>query len=198
MTSPATLTARATLSDKHRATLSGAVLGGIETLYQGQRFLSVLSNDDYVALAAPHVSSSIGEHFRHWLDLFHAIRHAEGQDQATPNSDMNKIDYNVRRRGHPVERDCRVAEREIAQLVDWLCQLPPDVLEARVCVESEVMMSQRQVEEVESTLAREITFAALHATHHFAMAKVVASLRGIEVESGFGLAPATATYQRAQ
>lgn len=198
MTSPATLTARATLSDKHRATLSGAVLGGIETLHQGQRFLSVLSNDDYVALAAPHVSSSIGEHFRHWLDLFHAIRHAEGQDQATPNSDMNKIDYNVRRRGHPVERDCRVAEREIAQLVDWLCQLPPDALEARVSVESEVMMSQRQVEEVESTLAREITFAALHATHHFAMAKVVASLRGIEVESGFGVAPATATYQRAQ
>lgn len=198
MTSPATLTARATLSDKHKASLSGAVLGGIETLYQGQRFLSVLSNDDYVALAAPHVSSSIGEHFRHWLDLFHAIRHAQGQDQATPYGEMSKIDYNVRRRGHPVERDCRVAEREIAQLVDWLCQLPPDALEARVSVESEVMMSQRQVEEVESTLAREITFAALHATHHFAMAKVVASLRGIEVESGFGVAPATATYQRAQ
>lgn len=124
MTSPANLTARATLSDKHRATLSGAVLGGIETLYQGQRFLSVLSNDDYVALAAPHVSSSIGEHFRHWLDLFHAIRHAQGQDQAPPHGEMSKIDYNVRRRGHPVERDFRVAEREIAQLVDWLCQLP--------------------------------------------------------------------------
>lgn len=166
---------------------SQAVVGCIETLNQGYEFLETLNNDDYTYLAQPHVSSSIGEHFRHWLDLFHAIR-----------LDSHRIDYNVRRRGHRVERDLDVAKQEISELIEWLFELPSNDLHQPVAVETEVMLSQTQVEEVTSTFVRELTFAALHATHHFAMAKVVASIRGVTSDSRFGVAPATATYQRAQ
>ena len=166
---------------------SQAVIGCIETLNQGYDFLETLSQEDYTYLARPHISSSIGEHFRHWLDLFHAIKR-----------DSNKIDYNVRRRGHQVERDINVAKQEIKALSEWLFHLPNYTLAEPVLVETEVMLSQTQVEEVSSTLVRELTFAALHATHHFAMAKVVASLRGLDSDETFGVAPTTATYQRAQ
>ncbi|MEF1290112.1 hypothetical protein [Vibrio sp. M260118] len=166
---------------------SQAVVGCIETLNQGYEFLETLNQQDYVFVAQPHVSSSIGEHFRHWLDLFHAIR-----------LEPSKIDYNVRRRGHSVERNLDIAKQEICELIDWLCELPADELHQPVSVETEVMLSQTYVEEVSSSFVRELTFAALHATHHFAMAKVVASLRGVESDSRFGVAPTTATYQRAQ
>lgn len=166
---------------------SQAVVGCIETLNQGYEFLETLNQQDYVFVAQPHVSSSIGEHFRHWLDLFHAIR-----------LEPSKIDYNVRRRGHSVERNLDIAKQEICELIDWLCELPADALHQTVSVETEVMLSQTYVEEVSSSFVRELTFAALHATHHFAMAKVVASLRGVESDSSFGVAPTTATYQRAQ
>ncbi|AIS57719.1 hypothetical protein TW78_17710 [Vibrio coralliilyticus] len=166
---------------------SQAVVGCIETLNQGYEFLETLQPEDYTYIAQPHVSSSIGEHYRHWLDLFHAIR-----------LDRDKIDYNVRRRGHNVERDINVAKQEIAELIEWLFGLPANELNQPVQVETEVMLSQTHVEEVTSTFVREITFAALHATHHFAMAKVVASLRGVASDSHFGVAPTTATYQRAQ
>ncbi|KLN63898.1 hypothetical protein ZX61_17325 [Vibrio sp. VPAP30] len=166
---------------------SQAVVGCIETLNQGYEFLETLSQEDYVFIAQPHVSSSIGEHFRHWLDLFHAIK-----------LDSLKIDYNVRRRGHAVERSLDVAKQEIRELVEWLFELPSNELHQSVSVETEVLLSQTHVEEVSSTFVRELTFAALHATHHFAMAKVVASLRGIDSDSHFGVAPTTATYQRAQ
>lgn len=163
-----------------------AIIGCIETLNQGYEFLQVLSNDDFIAVAHPHISSSIGEHYRHWLDLFHAIRR-----------DTNKVDYNVRRRGHQVERDIELAKTETKELIDWLASIPVNQLHQPVQVETEVMLSQTHVEEVTSSLVRELTFAALHATHHYAMAKAVASIKGIESDKLFGVAPTTATYQRA-
>ena len=166
---------------------SQAIVGCIETLNQGYQFLESLNEEDYVYIAHPHVSSSIGEHFRHWLDLFHAIR-----------LEPTTIDYNVRRRGHSVERQLEVAKQEIRELIEWLFKLPSNQLNRIVSVETEVMLSQTHVEEVSSTLVRELTFAALHATHHFAMAKVVASIRGLDSDRHFGVAPTTATYQRAQ
>ncbi|GLT18677.1 hypothetical protein GCM10007938_24580 [Vibrio zhanjiangensis] len=166
---------------------SQAVIGCLETLNQGLEFLEKLSSEDYTSIADPHVTSSIGEHYRHWLDLFHAIR-----------LDSDKIDYNVRRRGHSVEREINTAKQEIKQLIEWLFKLPASRLDKVVIVETEVLLSHTCAEEVQSSLARELTFAALHATHHFAMIKVLASLRGIASDNEFGLAPATASYQRAQ
>lgn len=170
-----------------QTSLPQAIVGSIETLTQGLEFLETLSDADYQFVAQPHVTSSIGEHFRHWLDLFHAIA-----------IDPTRIDYNIRRRGHVVEREVATAKREILSLIEWICALPAAELSRTVKVETEVLLSQTHVEEVESTLSRELTFVTLHATHHFAMARVIASLRGIESAQCFGIAPTTASYQRAQ
>ena len=121
------------------------------------------------------------------MDLFHAIR-----------VDTSKIDYTFRRRGHQIEREMSVAKQEITSIIEWMFELSAGALLKPVQVEVEVMLSQTEIVELSSTLGREINFAITHASHHFAMAKVVASLRGIKADHQFGVAPSTASYVRAQ
>ncbi|EMK6980452.1 hypothetical protein V9J81_002765 [Vibrio cholerae] len=172
-----------TLAQPYR--YSAAINGCLETLEQGRDFLNTIADEHYTFLAEPYVSSSIGQHFRHWLDIFHALC-------AAPNT----VDYNQRRRGHPVELSRQVALKEIDALITWL---ESDLLQSpqmAIDVVMEVSLSQTESCTFHSTLERELAFAALHANHHFAMAKVVTSLLNVQTPSDFGLAPATATFLR--
>lgn len=163
-------------------------LGCIEALEQGNECLKSLSDDQYNWAAAPHVTSTIGEHFRHLLDLFHAINLANGK----------VIDYNFRRRGHTVEKSRETAIKEIDHLIDWLEQMSRTELASPVNILTEVSMTETQTHSMASTLERELTFVALHANHHFAMAKVIISVLNLNVSESFGLAPNTLSYLRGQ
>ncbi|HBC3995985.1 TPA: hypothetical protein KD875_002650 [Vibrio cholerae] len=172
-----------TLAQPYR--FSAAIHGCLETLEQGRDFLNTIGDDHYTYVAKPHVSSSIGQHFRHWLDIFHALRSAP-----------NTVDYNQRRRGHPVESSREVALSEIDGLIAWLESEQNMTPTLDIDVVMEVSLSQTESCTFHSTLERELAFAALHANHHFAMAKVVTSLLNVQTPSDFGLAPATATFLR--
>ncbi|WP_421850231.1 hypothetical protein [Marinomonas sp.] len=163
------------------------IQGCLEVFAQASSCLEMLDDTDYQASLKPHVSSTIGEHFRHWLDVFQAVSHAG-----------IVIDYNQRRRGHKVETSREVALAEIADLTNWLTSLSEKDLKRMVNIMTEVSVSQKQACLMSSTLEREITFAALHANHHFAMVKVGASLLGKAIADDFGIAPATATFLRGQ
>mgnify|MGYP005989535383 CR=1 FL=1 len=163
-------------------------LGCIEALEQGNECLKSLSDDQYNWAAAPHITSTIGEHFRHLLDLFHAINLANGK----------VIDYNFRRRGHAVEKSREAAIKEIEHLIHWLEQMNRAELITPVNILTEVSMTKTQAYSMASTLERELTFVALHANHHFAMAKVTISLLDLEASDSFGFAPNTLSYLRGQ
>lgn len=163
------------------------VQGCLEVFAQASRCLQMLDDEAYQASVKPYVSSSIGEHFRHWLDVFNVIYRAG-----------IVIDYNQRRRGHAVETSRSVALAEIAELTNWLTALPEKELKKSVNILTEVSVSHTQACLMSSTLEREITFAALHANHHFAMVKVAASLMHKTIDDDFGIAPATATFLRGQ
>ena len=166
---------------------SAIVAGCLESLEQGRQFLKSISDEQYCHLARPYVTSSIGEHFRHLLDVFYSIYR---------RSDF--IDYNLRRRGHELETSRATALTTIVELAQWLQAFTTESLDTQVSVLAEVSLSHAQTCEMESTLGRELTFASLHATHHFAMAKVVVSLLNVKVVGRFGYAPATVTYLREQ
>jgi hypothetical protein len=163
------------------------VQGCLEVFYQASRCLEMLDDEGYQASTKPFVNSSIGEHFRHWLDVFNAIYRAG-----------IVIDYNQRRRGHEVETSRSVALAEITTLTNWLTRLSEKELKQDVNILTEVSVSHTQACLMTSTLEREITFAALHANHHFAMVKVAASLMNKAIDDDFGIAPATATFLRGQ
>ncbi len=182
------------LNDTSRAEDQQAILpvqqGCLDTLEQGYKFLASLNDEQYGYVAAPHVTSSIGEHFRHLLDVFQAI--IKG---------ANTIDYNLRRRGHAVETSRTLAMDEMVAIMECLSAKSSAELKTPVKVISEVTLSETQSCEMTSSLEREFTFAALHASHHFAMAKVTISLLDQEcegVDENFGIAPATLTYLKGQ
>ncbi|MGO2356354.1 MAG: hypothetical protein ACTH58_16655 [Marinomonas foliarum] len=169
------------------ATYTPTVQGCLEVFSQASRCLQMLDDDAYQASMKPVVNSSIGEHFRHWLDVFNAVYQAG-----------IVIDYNQRRRGHRVETSRSVALVEIDELTNWLTGLSEKELKKNVNVLTEVSVLHTQACLMSSTLEREITFAALHANHHFAMVKIAANLMNKPIDDDFGIAPATATFLRGQ
>ncbi|CAK2973989.1 DinB family protein [Vibrio crassostreae] len=167
---------------------SPSIKGAVEILNQGLEFLLTISDSDYLTRAKPHVTSSIGEHTRHTLDLFHALILKEN---AT-------VDYNTRRRGHQVEYDRSIAVKEIHYVINWLERLDRNDLEAPIMIQTEVSMDAQVFASLPSTLEREVTFAALHANHHYAMIKVITTYLDIETCNTFGYAPTTSSYLREQ
>ncbi|MEZ9231766.1 hypothetical protein AB4259_11875 [Vibrio amylolyticus] len=188
-----------------KSALSPVVSGAIETLEQGRHFLCEITDEQYCYDATPHLTSTIGQHFRHWLDLFHALFQPEFSSESSHQppfanaADAHyEIDYNQRRRGHDVEHHRQTAIDEISHFIDQLSRLSEESLTKSVMILTEVSLQQSEVCALPSTLGREITFSALHANHHYAMAKVVMSLLDVKTSDDFGLAPATATFIRGQ
>jgi len=174
------------------------IQGCIEALEQGLECLTSLTDEQYLATAKPHVTSTIGEHFRHLLDLFHAVYNAHNKNSEQSKHSTSVIDYNLRRRGHTVETSRQRAISEITHFIHWLEGVTEGELKASVELVTEVSMTHQQAQVMASTLERELTFVALHANHHFAMTKVTISLLGINVSEDFGLAPTTLSYLRGQ
>ena len=68
----------------------------------------------------------------------------------------------------------------------------------KLIVLNETSVEQTYVNEVNSTLGRELVFVSSHAIHHFSLLAIITSLQGQTTHALFGVAPSTATYQRAQ
>ncbi|GAA3918808.1 DinB family protein [Litoribacillus peritrichatus] len=161
----------------------------IEILDQISNFIMELDDASYTKVSKPLFDSSIGQHLRHILDIFQALMTSE-------NGDL--IDYDLRRRGIPLETDRMAGLQEIDQVREWLLSLEPEQLDNDVVISTEVALVTQQTAEFRTTFGRELCFASSHLTHHLALMVVHAKLLGLEVDSQLGVAPATATYIREQ
>jgi len=161
------------------------IKGNIEGLDQGVALLTSMTNEQYCMCAKPYINSSIGEHLRHVLDLYYALK---------TNVDM--IDYDVRRRGALVE-SCRMTGlSELEQVKTWLLTLDPDMMNNKVIMSTEVSVVDTLVVQVETSLIRELIFVSMHAIHHYALMDVSAKFCDFDTPKNMGFAPATLTALR--
>lgn len=174
-------------SDVHA--LDSCVTSNMDVIDQGITLLGSLSDDDYQHVASPYVNSSIGEHFRHSLDLYCSLMN----EQKT-----GIIDYDFRRRGAAVEECRTTALRELKHIKQWLMALRSGDIYRHVEVKTEVSLHQQYSEQLTSSMARELIFVAAHAIHHYALIRVSALFCNANVSADFGIAPATASYLRGQ
>ena len=181
---------------KENTNHSCIIQGNREVLKQGTYLLLRLTDEQYNTSIETYACSSIGQHFRHILDMYQAVIPALAEARPSLGITM-VIDYDTRRRGASVEtqRQSAIAEigtikQHIDRRVAPLC-LPVDI-KTEVCIES------TQYSLIPSNLARELAFISAHAIHHFALIKVIAKMLGAAVDESVGLAPASATFQRAQ
>lgn len=153
-------------------------------LEQAVTLISELDEADYVQPMQAFASGSIGQHLRHVLDHYHALyARQEGL-----------IDYDHRRRDNPVESSKGLALAEIERILTIL----PTLVDQPVRVRSEVSPHVQQVDEMNSSLKRELLFVTSHAVHHFALIALLLRLQGMAVPADFGVAPATLSHQRQQ
>lgn len=178
--------------------LSAIVLGAVESLNQAKALVENLSDEQFVKVCTPYVTSAIGSHLRHVLDMYYALRIGLDAQQGV-------IDYDLRRRGAKLESSRAATLADISAHLQWLDvaffdqasgKLNASIFETPVSVKTEVCLSHTACATIPSNLAREIIFVASHAVHHFAILTVIAKLQGIEISNDFGVAPATRTFLR--
>lgn len=160
----------------------------LEIIEQAKGFLSSLSDTQYTHIVKPHFGSSAGAHMRHIIDHYLALMHREG----------NSVNYNIRHRFSDVENSTAEAIKQLDSIIDWLNNLDESTLNMPVEVISEISVSEQRDFAGHSTFGRELVFVSSHAVHHFFTLKLIAKMQNIDIDSGFGLAPATASYQRSQ
>ncbi|MCY4472847.1 MAG: hypothetical protein OXC07_08565 [Kistimonas sp.] len=163
------------------------VKGNIEAVDQLTCCIENLKNIDY---SAPHpslLSSSIGQHLRHVIDYYQALRQAAHTGTA---------DYDVRHRGGAVENSQAEGLKALRDLRLWLTSIGESELKKCCIMKTEMLLSKPVSVEVKTTMARELCFAALHLTHHQAMIAALIRSQGGEVHASVGLAPATASFVR--
>jgi len=173
--------------------LSCVIDGNNEVLGQANTVLLRLTDAQYRSVNDAYGCSSIGQHFRHILDMYRAVTPALS---AAP-SPAPIIDYDVRRRGAAVETERKSAIAELQDLKHALINRTAP-LDLQVEVKTEVCIDSTRCASMRSTLARELAFISSHAVHHFALIQLLARLLGASVDKSVGLAPASASHQRAE
>lgn len=169
------------------------LVGNIEAIDQGIRLLDCVTDAQYRHLAVPYVRSSIGQHFRHVVDMFLAISNRR---------DVTLIDYDARRRGAKIETCRETATKELKVVKSWmsdrLVELDQGTLGMLidVAIKTEVTIEATHSVELRSTMLRELVFTSSHAVHHYALISVIAKIQGVNLEPELGVAPATATFLR--
>ena len=163
--------------------------GNLETIDQLIDFLRDLTDEDYNYTHGTILSSSIGQHLRHILDLYYALM---------ASSNVELVDYDIRRRGAALETDRGAGLKELSDIRQWVSELSETQLQAICRIKTEVMLSDSSSIETESSVGRELCFVSSHLTHHLALMAVLAKLAGCQVDESLGVAPATASFLRAQ
>ena len=161
----------------------------ITILEQAEAYLNAVSDSSYRQIVEPLFISSAGAHMRHILDHYKAIK---------TGLDKQFIDYDKRERGGEIETSPMAALKEVKKIKAFLHSLSQAQLKQLVTLSTEVSITEKQVELVETTVARELVFAGSHAIHHFAMIDQIAKAQHLDVPTQFGIAPATATFLRAE
>lgn len=169
------------------------IIGNLEAIEQGIRLINLVTEEQYVFTGSPYIESSIGQHFRHVIDMFLVVSYPD---------DPSVIDYDSRRRGALVEtsRDAALSELNVIKVYmnEFLANLSgaDKHFDQEVLIKTEVTIEETRTVTLKSNKLRELVFIGAHAVHHYALISIIAKIQGITLDEAFGVAPATATFLR--
>lgn len=159
----------------------------LEILEQGRLYLNSVTQEDYIEIISPNFISSAGSHIRHIIDHYQSI---------ISGIETDVIDYDLRLRGSKVEEVPQLAIERLNDIEAWMKSLSSDTLNKITSLSTEVSTKNKNVQVVQTTVARELIFAGSHAVHHYAMIAQITFAQTTTANTSFGVAPATATYLR--
>jgi hypothetical protein len=154
-----------------------------------QQGLAMLDNTDQKSYSRKEEGpwgSSIGAHYRHVLDHFVCL--IEGLWDL-------QINYDHRGRNRDIESSVEAARQATRELIEALNAIPDDVLKRECTVVYSVGYGEAETQAIRSVVARELMFCVGHAIHHYAIVKLLCSVRAVPLPYEFGIAPSTLKYQ---
>jgi hypothetical protein len=161
----------------------------LEIIEQAQSYLNQVSEEDYTAIISPNFISSAGSHVRHIIDHYFALM---------SGLHNNVIDYDKRGRGSSLELYPTLAIDKLNEISEWIKSLSDRQLNTLLPLNTEVSMTSKNVQTVQTSIARELVFVGSHAVHHYAMIAQISFAQTKALPQTFGLAPATVSYMRAR
>ena len=164
--------------------MNALIQPNLHYLSQAEHLLRQLEDQTFAQPAKGFYDSTIGGHLRHCLDHY---------DSFLNGLEDGKVDYDHRVRLPELETQTQSALTKVLALSETLknlsSQSPPVGLLIKMDCGSATIDWQP------STLGRELQFLVSHTVHHFAMIGGICKELGIELESGFGVAPSTLRHQ---
>ncbi|KAL8291665.1 hypothetical protein RQP46_001923 [Phenoliferia psychrophenolica] len=154
---------------------------------------SVTTDSQLTHISTLIPGSTIGKHLRHTHDHFRLL--LDSLRSSPPSPSPLLLSYDTRSRNVASESSHAAALESFRNLRR---RLEDETSEGRVDSGRRVLLEAVTPETVdlESTWARELWFASLHATHHFALLRVVAvGELHLSVPPEFGVAPSTLVYR---
>jgi hypothetical protein len=159
----------------------------IEILEQARLYLRSITQEEYVEIISPNFISSAGSHVRHIIDHYQSV---------ISGIETGIIDYDLRLRGSKVEEKPQLALDKFDEIEAWMSSLTESDLNQIITLSTEVSTSTKEVQVVQTSLARELIFVGSHAVHHYAMITQISFAQSSTANTSFGIAPATATFLR--
>ena len=160
-----------------------------DVLRQGLALLDGVDEDSYSRKEEGPWGSSIGAHYRHVLDHFLCLIEGLWDYQ---------INYDHRNRNREIETSVEVARSTTQEVLEALYAIPADALHHDCSVTYSVGYGDCNAQSVSSIVARELMFCVGHAIHHYAIMRLLCSMRAVSLPQEFGIAPSTLKYQQAQ
>lgn len=130
--------------------------------------------------------SSIGQHVRHYIDFVQCL---------LKGADKGKINYDIRERSTEISDNPLIAKHNLKMLTIKIKKLYAFSQNKRVQVQ-ESLSAEGYLSEAQSTVERELMFAADHGIHHLALIHMIGTLVGYNIPKHFAYNHATRVYQK--
>ncbi len=156
-------------------------------LSQGEAMLDQMTDDQYRKPAFQQFGGTMGGHYRHVLDHFQLLLNS---------CDRPEVNYDQRKRGTLVEIDRQAALAATKALRENFLALKARNWDQPMRVISQTNPQSTIPQEAQSTMGREVMYATAHATHHYAIIRLMTLSMDIKLPEDFGMAPSTIHHQR--
>jgi hypothetical protein len=164
------------------------IVAAQDVLMQGLGLLFELGDRTYAHVAGTPFKASVGQHYRHVLEHFQSL--IRGLRAA-------EINYDARERNQRLQSEVTYASIVTCDVLRALKHYTDKTLAHECKVINSMGYSASQPTCLESNVSRELAYCIGHATHHFAIMRLICHEIDITVPAEFGVAPATLKHMKA-
>ena len=154
-------------------------------LEQGIQLLSQITDENYCHLNKKISKSHSGQHFRHNIDFYNCF---------LSGLETGLIDYDHRNRDPLIETNREIAISFMTTILNEMNSL----FEIDKTKKIHIVQNDDNgldVRHCQSTIERELMFLVSHTVHHYAIIGILLRSQGVKLDSDFGKAPSTITFE---